>query len=513
MHLQCFNFTLLGLNKKFTYVNISFFLSSTYIMAVQQPNFGIGGLAETNEDYTSHPYDLKAPITVEEDVISSGYSTFYPATDATNSDDKQIVFVLPPESFEWTLLPTIRMHGELRVVNTATNKAPVVGEVFNVVNYYPQSLFSNVSCQIQNHVIKDPTSIPYPYKAYLETLCSTSAWYQDTHLAIDGWCKDLCQMTDATDAGTTPITSNHNYFHADFRDKRLHGGLQNGDWKEFAIPIHNDVINIHRRLSPHHRMIFRFERNKPDWSFIIPSDSMTTATDTVPAKPNRYKFELKNLRLKIKRSVTNENITKDMYAIGDGKRRSSINRLPFTRNIFRTYDKYKDSIDLSYRNFIESKQLPEQIILFFVEMEAYQGDPGKNPYNFEYVPLREASLYINNKHEPMDKLCSVAAEGKKRELYELFLDNLGRNPWASQAVNITYDEFYNKGLHMYVWDRTKSMTNRSIREKNIEGNISVMLVAEEKIKKNYTICMYCSYSDLLESDQTDGFNVTTLYKG
>ena len=105
-----------------------------------------------------------------------------------------------------------------------------------------------------------------------------------------------------------------------------------------------------------------------------------------------------------------------------------------------------------------SGQLPETVYLTFVEQEAYNGHQEKNPFNFEAVNLKEASLIVNNRHEPMVPLTNLTNSGKKREFWQHFLENTGYDHFQSQACNITEQDFFERGYFILAWDRLDSDT-------------------------------------------------------
>ena len=61
----------------------------------------------------------------------------------------------------------------------------------------------------------------------------------------------------------------------------------------------------------------------------------------------------------------------------------------------------------------------------FVEAAAWDGARHLNPWNFEYLELLQASIVVNNVHEPAIPLTNTAESGKKREFFEHFLNNTG----------------------------------------------------------------------------------------
>ena len=126
--------------------------------------------------------------------------------------------------------------------------------------------------------------------------------------------------------------------------------------------------------------------------------------------------------------------------------------------------------------------------------------------------MTEASLVINGKHEPLRPLSTTTTGKRKREAYERFLNQTGRDRWTSNAVNISCEEYFTKGYYILAWDRTASRDNRWTRQIMNSGYITTNFICETNITKNLTILIYVSYSDFLELDQTNS-NVTAQVVG
>ena len=110
---------------------------------------GVGGLANSLEDYSTSRYNLFAPFTFNKEVVSFRTDTYVPTTVRENYDKTiPIQFVIPPETQDWTKLKTFKLHGRVRVRNTTTATDPKADECFSLVNGWPHALFSDISVKI-----------------------------------------------------------------------------------------------------------------------------------------------------------------------------------------------------------------------------------------------------------------------------------------------------------------------------------------------------------------------------
>ena len=103
----------------------------------------------------------------------------------------------------------------------------------------------------------------------------------------------------------------------------------------------------------------------------------------------------------------------------------------------------------------------------------------------------------------MVALSSTSSSNRKRDFYEHFLENTGRDHFQSQAVNISYEDFYERGFFILAWDRTPSANNRFTRHEMDHGSLSLNLKHEGVTDHTYNVLMYTSYSDAFKFNGTE----------
>ena len=452
---------------------------------------GIGGLADNKEAYTTSRFNHYAPYSFETEVKTTFTFDYPPAPVRPEYDSSlPITFSILEEKEMFTKIKTIKLHGNLKVWNETTNAEPAATEVWSLCNNYTHSLFSNVSCQIGDHEIVDSSSQPYGYKAYLENLLVPTAQYQQAIMCADGWYKDESQTCAMSSASFVARRKN----------------IERGGVMEFIMPVHHDIITCTRELPPDKPLKFRFIR-APD-KFVIWSpatngmEDAKSTEDPKPIIPYVYKIILTDLRLSISKVVCADRIFNHYFNAGPGK----LPEIPFTRNLIRSYTTSANNTDLGQPYIIQNKQLPEAIYVVFVDQQAYDGDQTLNPFNFETLILKEVSLIVNGRHEPMSPLSNVVEEYRRRDFYEHFLENTGRDHFNSQAVNISMDDYFDNGYFILAWDRTASSDNRFQRHTMDRGWITLNLKLATAAPKKYQVIMYCSYSDAII---LDGKSVTS----
>ena len=217
--------------------------------------------------------------------------------------------------------------------------------------------------------------------------------------------------------------------------------------------------------------------------------------DTRPK--NEYQIKLSDLRL----TVDKVKVTDKIFNRYANRAKGKLAEIPFTRNMIRSYTTRPGSYDWSFPNFVQHKQLPETVYVVFVPLEAYEGKQSENPFNFEEIKFNEASLIVNGRHEPTVALTNVDTKYRRRDFYQHFLNNTGQDHFNNSAVNISMEEYFDKGYFILAWDRTPSGNNRYTRHTMDEGAISLHLKLNTPKADRYQVIMYCSYSDSIKIDE------------
>ena len=458
---------------------------------------GVGGLADVLENFTTSRYDLLADKEFEEEVVAKRTTTYFPQQYLDVYTDKMpVVFNLYPEVECFTKLPSIMLHGTIEVENTTTGTFPERDEVFSLVNTYPHALFSNVAVRVGNVWINDASEKPYPYKAYIENVMVHGKNYSDTIMSADGYYKDA-NARGEWDAEGVFIQGEG------WKERRK--GLCTGAKQEFCIPLHHDIITATRDLPPMIEMEVKLTRNTDSFVIWAPDNKIgeeppppeAEGEDDTRPKKNEYQIKLSDLRL----TADKVKVTDKIFNRYANRAKGKLAEIPFTRNMIRSYTTRPGSYDWSFPNFVQHKQLPETVYVVFVPLEAYEGKQSENPFNFEEIKFNEASLIVNGRHEPTVALTNVDTKYRRRDFYQHFLNNTGQDHFNNSAVNISMEEYFDKGYFILAWDRTPSGNNRYTRHTMDEGAISLHLKLNTPKADRYQVIMYCSYSDSIKIDE------------
>ncbi|GFY03870.1 uncharacterized protein F54H12.2 [Trichonephila clavipes] len=145
-------------------------------------------------------------------------------------------------------------------------------------------------------------------------------------------------------------------------------------------------------------------------------------------------------------------------------------------------------------------QLPSRLILAFVSNEAYNGNFGKNPFNFQNYNLNYLSVLEGSKMIPSKPFQPNFANNLYARSYLSLFTDLNRFH-NSQNININYGE-YSKGYTMYAIDLTPDMaggeTHMSI---NRTGNIAIDIKFGVPLPETVSLIAYAEYRNTIEIDK------------
>ena len=132
--------------------------------------------------------------------------------------------------------------------------------------------------------------------------------------------------------------------------------------------------------------------------------------------------------------------------------------IPIQRNLIKSYTVQKNTNDLSCYNIIFGRELPTNVYVFMVDQTAFNGSPNKNPFNFKYNDMCEASLVVNGVNEPNEMYKLDYKNNNIIDLYSSFLENTGIGPFENITHGINLEEYYG-GYFILAWDRSPMKLN------------------------------------------------------
>ena len=153
--------------------------------------------------------------------------------------------------------------------------------------------------------------------------------------------------------------------------------------------------------------------------------------------------------------------------------------------------------ELKHHNLFFGSHLPDKKYVCIVEQEAYNGDPNKNPFNFETANMKEAYLVVNGVKEKEPSPPYQFTRGTEEiTCFLKFLSNTGTSPFEMDGVNISSQEYKN-GYFILAFDRSPTQDNGLYTHKAQPGSMSLMIKCSAGTAKHYMVLVLASYDSVL----------------
>ena len=379
------------------------------------------------------------------------------------------------------------------------------------VNNFLHSLFKQVDVYLNGKQVT-PAMGTYAYRSYIETLLnydvsakesqfSSALYYKDTAGKMDDagalpkpkTINNVTGVTSAASGGqavlakesvrvTIPGTGNQGFAN---RSKFI----QNGNQFVLSGPIFADIFMTDRLLL--NMMDLKVVLNRSSDSFCL----MEVGNDSDPIQPRVLLTDvvLKIRKVKVDQAVSNgiERMLKQTPALYPIRRvECKILTIP-------------ESLPNIRQDNIFSGIIPKTFVVGLVDVDAYTGTYGKNPYNFAHFGVTNVSLTANGQEIPFKQLTlkypkkanggvdpSKDDELDFDEAYNTLFSGTGKI-YSNAGLDIDRDD-YPGGYALYAFDLTPDMCKSSDYFNAVQrGSLTLALTLE---KQSHAIGMVC-YGD------------------
>jgi hypothetical protein len=208
----------------------------------------------------------------------------------------------------------------------------------------------------------------------------------------------------------------------------------------------SDFFKINKFIPNGLSLKIKLTRAKPE--FCLHAHQAEAAADVIP-----YKILIHNPTL----WLTKSKIRPEVYT-GQNQR---LDEIPAT--YFVTHDVTKPiTVPQGTTMFVMENvtvgQIPKRIFFTFVNQDAFNGDYGRSPYNFQHANLVRAAVYIHGVSYPATPFTPIytGARADYGREYDAVFTALGINH-GNRGIDITRDDFPN-GYCIYALDLTPNMS-------------------------------------------------------
>ena len=419
---------------------------------------------------TASLVDLFEIPPVEQSLIRGKQITLYPSANLTS--EGPIEFTIPSDPTDFTALNLTRLEGEIEI-NKADGTAIADTDKISIVNLFPQSLYKQIECFVNDVQINDLSTPTYHYKSFIETHLSYDTLMKDTTLKA-------CELYQKDDVGKENI-----FLTAEANNVKPNSGFVNrrayfkGCKLFFSIILHIDFFQCPRYLIPGCEIKLKFIRADDNFSLL---------SDGVDAK-----IKFNKLKLKVRRITADSSVLSKIEA----NLSSEPAIYPICKSVIKTQLLNKEVLNHRITQIIRGK-LPRSFIVCFVKAKGYDGFKNANPFVFENFTNNYLNVYVNN--EPLNPTVFQPnfTTGDCIREYRWFLDNIGLQ--QNTSTGITFEEFKSNSC-FFPFDLSPDWCN-SVYLHGIEnGTIDIDVGFTTAPTENIYAMVYASYDEIITIDK------------
>ena len=368
------------------------------------------------------------------------------------------------------------------------------------VNNFLHSLFRQVDVYLNGKQVT-PAMGTYAYRSYIETLLNYDVSAKESQFSSALYYKDTAGQMDATGALRSSQTINYKNVSGQNASVKVyapgtgnqgfakrHQFITNGNQFVLSGPIFSDIFMTDRLLL--NMMDLKVVLNRSTDTF-----SLMEIGNSSPIQP---RVHLTDVVLKIRKVKVDQ-------AVSDGVERM-LKQTPALYPIRRVECKIltiPEQLPNIRQDNIFSGIIPKSFVFGLVDVDAYNGTYGKNPYNFQHFGVTNVSLTANGQEIPFKQLTLKYPKDPNGEVdpatddeldfdeaYNTLFSGTGKI-YSNAGLDITREE-YPGGYALYAFDLTPDMCNSTDYFNTVQrGSLTLALTLK---KADHAIGMVC-YGD------------------
>ena len=375
------------------------------------------------------------------------------------SDDTAIEFNIGPQSTGLLDLKESKLCVKMKVVKE-DGSAVTTSDLVSTVNLPLHSMFSAVECEIQQTSVSQIGN-NYPYKAYIDTLLSTSSSRKIDNTS-QLFFKDSAGEFDATE----PTAANAGLWNRYFVTRD--GGIV-----DLQGPLMLDLFQQERLILNGVGMTLKLWPSKNAFRLMSGSEPGTERLQIVDA----------SIKLCIQRPsaglvMAHADQLKETPAL-----------YPLMSSAIKIASIAAGEFSFSADNMFQG-EVPSQLILGLVSSQAYIGDYKKSPFNFQHFDCNFVAFYVDGQSLPAKPLQPRYADQNFVDAYQT-LQNINKDVWITRDEYDSGYTLYNLDVNPYVDFNTKRIAHCRLE-----------LRFARPLPESVTLVMYGKFPEIIRIDQS-----------
>ncbi len=395
----------------------------------------------------------------QEDVIGGGFEKINPIN---SLDGTQVIEFLVKGNEDFIDMHNCYLQLKIKVTNEDGTDLAAGGEI-SLINYPIATLFHHVDVYLNNDLVTNTNN--YEYKAYMEMMLTYS------EIAKGGWLQASAYFKDTH--GRMDTLGNAN---TGFRYRK--GLIEESKTVQLMGKIHSDMFNQERLLLNHVDLKVVFTRN---------SDSFCTMS----AAALTGKIEFVDAVLVVRR---NKLASHKVNEVQTTLQKQDVKYF-IPRTEVKTYTFAAGLRNISVRNSVTERDIPNRIVVGLVSNTTYNGSKALNPFNFKHYNMTSADITVDTKSVYGKPMFMHIGSGQFMEPFWTMQHGLGFI-YQDDGCGITRNE-YDNGYFLLAADLSATLCNGQYDDPVQSGNVDIELKFGEALPETGNMIIYMEFSSTI----------------
>ena len=370
-------------------------------------------------------YDYRPPRKIDVTEYKWQFEDIKPLTNSSTPlqfriDDRPFPFC--PREMELHLRVKFKAKGIKAPRYHSDTSSFIVGPV----NNFGYSCIRQVRCKVNNAETESASGVNLAYREYFRTLLEADPWDEKSKLKRQGWYRDVAGQMDKW-GGKGDEASKWNAAGIARQQATVN---TTGEYEFNVCPIPSNFTQIEQNVPPNTKVEFDIEFNSPEFA-LMARKYKDAADGALPTSADKVTFEVMvdKCFVRIFYRVPVKDIMQ--YMEEQVEKTTVVNPMtfPFRRMRCDNYQLTAGQTQIDINDVFRGRA-PRLFWMVLLDDARYQGDFGKNPFNFTQqngiqvectangVPVPKASLSLTDKYEIYDLLMNASGK-RKRDAYLL----------------------------------------------------------------------------------------------
>lgn len=417
-------------------------------------------------EYIPPELNLFTSQPVQTSILSESVVKYNPLT--TLDKCSNIQFLIPSIKDKYINLNRIDLKLQLQIIkNDGTTFAEEDKDIeVYLINNCLHSIFKKLTIEMNDQIVSNTQF--YHYKSYLENLLNFQKGSAENLMQTQGFYLDTQQHFDEYENNSGA--------------KARYAATKNSKTIELYGKIMSDVFNIQRYLISDVDIKINFDLEKKDFYFMKMKDESTAVLKISEATVFVcYKTISPTMLLAHHKMLQSRNASYNF-------KRTSIKNflIPGGVNTFNIEN-------------IFSGQLPTNLLMMFLENDAYYGNMSKNPYNFKTFDIGYLQLNVNGNNVPNHPLTLNSSSGLVSKAYHDL--HLGLN-YTNKDFGLLFNmEAFKNGFGIFAFDLTPTKKH-SVINLSDNGILKAELKFHKTTDKPILMLVYAEFPSSFEVTST-----------